>query len=368
MRLFTSIFLIMTIGLLFAETATALPRFAIRTGARCQSCHVNPSGGAMRQAFGTQFGREELPVPTWADEFALDEFSSALSDNFSIGADMRLLWFNRKTGSTSTDEIWQMQGDVYMNFRLARKVNLYLDKGLYRGFEIFALLNIVPANGFVKAGKFVPNYGTKMDDHTVYIRQMLGFSAEFGRPERTGLEVGISPGPISITGGVYNAGSENSFPSAGKKKAFLGRAEGVFKATDDLNLGIGGNIFRKENSFGAKTTMVGGFGGISYKDLTLFGETDWTTTDSVGAKVTGLVGYAELNYMVTQGVDLKFAYDFYDPNIDVKSGSVSRYSFGVEFFPIAGVEVRPVYRHIVEDPDAQKVDNDEFHLLLHFYF
>jgi hypothetical protein len=58
-------------------------------------------------------------------------------------------------------------------------------------------------------------------------------------------------------------------------------------------------------------------------------------------------------------------YDFYDPDLDVKTGSFSRYSFGFEFFPIAGVEVRPLYRINQEDPTDST--NDEFHLLLHFY-
>ena len=54
-----------------AGSATALPRFASRKGARCQSCHVNPSGGAMRQPFGVQYGWEQLPVPAWSKEFEL---------------------------------------------------------------------------------------------------------------------------------------------------------------------------------------------------------------------------------------------------------------------------------------------------------
>lgn len=45
-----------------SSTALSLPRFAARTGAKCQSCHINPSGGKMRQAFGVRYGREELPV------------------------------------------------------------------------------------------------------------------------------------------------------------------------------------------------------------------------------------------------------------------------------------------------------------------
>jgi hypothetical protein len=49
----------------------------------------------------------------------------------------------------------------------------------------------------------------------------------------------------------------------------------------------------------------------------------------------------------------------------VKSGSTSRYSIGAEFFPIGGVEVRPVYRFIIEDP--VDVKNNEFDVLFHIY-
>jgi len=56
-------------------------------------------------------------------------------------------------------------------------------------------------------------------------------------------------------------------------------------------------------------------------------------------------------------VDLKVGYDFYDSDIDLKSGSVSRYSIGLEFFPIAGVEVRPVYRIVKTIPRTSRTTN-----------
>ncbi|MBP9211713.1 MAG: hypothetical protein KBF97_02880 [Bacteroidetes bacterium] len=35
----------------------ALPKFATRQGAKCQSCHVNPTGKGMRSTFGSTYGR-----------------------------------------------------------------------------------------------------------------------------------------------------------------------------------------------------------------------------------------------------------------------------------------------------------------------
>ncbi len=363
---------ILVVGLFTSMPAYALPRFAARTGAKCQSCHVNPSGGGMRQTFGVQYGRETLPVPTWSEEFGLDEFSTKLTDFVSVGADFRTLFFYQQNPDTGTppksvkgaNAFWEMQGDVYMSFRLAKKVSIYLDKGIYTGFEIFGLLNVLPANGYIKIGKFVPNYGMKTDDHRTFIRTHTGFSAETGRPELTGAEVAVLPGPISITGGVYNS-SDGFGVGTGNSKAVLGRAEGMFKASEDISIGVGGNVFTKMNTASQRTTLFGGFGSFSYQDFTVLGEADLIQNKFAGTKITGLVTFVELNYVLTPGLDLKVGYNFYDPNKDLKTGSLSKYSIGLEFFPISGVEVRPVYNIVKEEP--ADVKNDEFQLLFHFY-
>lgn len=352
------------VAILLTQTVTALPRFASRSGAKCQSCHVNPSGGGMRSPFGSQYGRDELPVPTWSEDLGLDDFSTQLTDFVSIGADVRTLFFYVKDSASNSNAFWQMQGDVYMNFQLAKKVNIYIDKGLYSGFEVFGLLNILPANGHIKVGKFTPNYGMKVDDHTVFVRQELGFSQERGRPELTGAEVGFSPGPVTVMGGVYNA-ADGFGSGVGNNKALLGRVDAIFPLAQKLHLGLGGNVFRKETG-GVKTTLFGGMGSLSYQQFTVLGEVDLARRETGASRVDGLVVYAEAGAMVVPGVDLKVAYDFYDPDKDNQTGSVSRYSFGVEFFPISGVEVRPMYRLVKEDPVDR--DNDEFHFLVHFYF
>jgi hypothetical protein len=349
----------------------ALPRFAASTGYKCQSCHVNPSGGSMRQVFGVQYGREQLPVPTWSQEFELEDFTTLLTNVLGVGADFRTLFFARQIpdtgtsgGSKTENAFWQMQGDLYLNFRIAKHVNLFLKKGLYSGFEAYGLFTLLPARGHIKVGKFVPNFGTKLDDHTAFIRTYTGFSAAIGRPELTGLEAGVSPGPLSITAGLFNA-TDGFAGTGGSSKAVLGRVEGIFPLQQTVFLGIGADIFRRESNVGPTETLYGGFGSFALHEFSVFGEVDLVESKTSSRKVTGIVAYAEANYILTPGVDLKLAYDFYDPDKDVKSGSISRYSFGMEFFPIAGVEVRPMYRIVREDP--VDVKDNEFHLLFHIY-
>ncbi len=363
---------VLCIGMMLLSAAGlhALPRFAARTGSKCQSCHVNPSGAGMRQALGAQYGREELPVPGWSQEFELEDVTTLLTNVLGVGADFRTLYYTRQVADSTgnagatNNAFWQMQGDLYLNFRVARKVHLYLKKGLYSGFEVFGLLNVLPENGHVKVGKFVPNYGMKGDDHTAFVRTQTWFSPETGRPELTGLEVALSPGRFHVTGGFYNAA--DGFGGGASEKAFLGRAEGLFRISEDTYAGIGGNVFRKDLQLDASVTLYGGFGSFSIGDLTLLGEADMIRTkNTAGTVVSGVVVYGEANYVVTPGVDLKVAYDFYDPDRDIKSGAASRYSVGFEFFPIAGVEVRPMYRFLVEDPNDVK--NNELHILFHIY-
>jgi hypothetical protein len=368
--------LFLILGVCMSMPALSLPRFSARTGAKCQACHVNPSGGGMRQEFGARYGRETLPVPTWSSELGLDDFTTKLTEFVSIGADFRTLYFTQQrpdTGPpprsvTGSNAFWQMQGDIYMHFKLAKKVSIYLDKGLYSGFEIFGLLNILPANGHIKIGKFTPNYGLKLDDHRAYVRQYTGFSAEVD-PSRasfvlTGAEVGFSPGPLTVMGGVYN--SVDGFGAGtGNNKAVLGRVEGMFTLTEDVHGGIGGNVFSKKIAGDITTTLLGGFGSFSFGDLTLLGEADFIKVKNPASDVTGLATFVELNYVLTPGVDLKLGYDFYDPDKDLKTGSLSKYSVGLEFFPLPGVEIRPVYRFVKDEP--VDVKNNEYQLLLHFY-
>jgi hypothetical protein len=75
--------------------------------------------------------------------------------------------------------------------------------------------------------------------------------------------------------------------------------------------------------------------------------------------------YTELNYMLSNGVDLKVGYDFYDPNKDLKTGSSGRITVGGEFFPMSGVEVRPLY-HINQEKPTD-ISNNDFQLMFHFF-
>ena len=108
---------------------------------------MDPTGKGMRNTFGSTYGREELPIKTYKsvidttddgkvsitkeDITNIDDFSTAITPNLSYGADFRTLYFYEANNKTSS--LFQMQGDLYLNFRLNRQFLLYVDKELYSG-------------------------------------------------------------------------------------------------------------------------------------------------------------------------------------------------------------------------------------------
>jgi hypothetical protein len=346
------------ISLLCTATGLTLPRFASRMDLKCQNCHIDPNGGGMRNYYGdVMYGREVLPVPAWSQDTIIEEFTNHLSKYVSLGADVTTLyWSQRETHYTS---FFQMQGDLYVSASVAKSLLIYFDKALYGGFDVFGLINGLPVNGYLKIGRFTPAYGTRIDDHTTFIRTKTAFPVY--RRDDTGVEVGISPQSFAWNFGIYN-GENGADPSNGSIRLMTTRAE-YLNQIGDVNYSLGGSIWYN-NAVEGSNTMYGGFGGLSYRRFVLNTEVDFKT-DWAGLKTDEFISYLELNYLIIDGLDLKFIYDFYDPDIHIKNGSESRYSVGAEFFPIQGIELRPLYRLDVKTPG--NVRQHEFDFLVHFF-
>ncbi len=366
--------------------ASALPKFASRIGAKCQACHVNPTGKGMRNTLGSTYGREELPMRTYKtvldtsedgkakftkeDVTNLEDFSTNLTPFFSYGADFRNLYFY--DGKSKGTSFFQMQGDLYFDLRINKTFRVYLDKGLYSGFEVFGLAKVLPLDGYIKVGKFIPAYGMKLDDHNAYIRggpylggpsTGLRFSQ---RSEDTGIELGIAPSIFTLNVGVFNGtiGNNSGSPDISLSKVVSTRGDATIQS-DKVNFNFGGSFYNDPSST-SKAQFYGVFGSISaFKSLTLISEVDYAKISPTGKEVTGIAFYSEANYMIMEGVDAKVGYEFFDPDKDQQTGTYTRITVGAEFFVMSGVELRPLYRFNREKP--VEVKNDEFDFMFHFF-
>ena len=161
-------------------------------------------------------------------------------------------------------------------------------------------------------------------------------------------------------------------------KAVFGKAEGRFNlGPAHLMLGVSSY---NDVSGPERYNMLGGYGALTLFDrFTVVGDVeriqgnsplmgingDRLQRNAAGRDLKQLALMVEGSYMVIPGLDLKVMYDFFDPNTDVQSGSVTRLSGGFEFFPLSGVEVRPLLRLTTDDVLNRKVT--DLHVLFHFY-
>jgi hypothetical protein len=161
-------------------------------------------------------------------------------------------------------------------------------------------------------------------------------------------------------------------------KAVFGKVE-AYGSLGGLNL-LGGISSYNDASGGQKLNLQEAYGAVSLSQrLTMIASVeriqgnssvmsvnaDRNQRNAAGASLKQLAFMVEADYLLTDGLDLKLMYDFFDPNTDVKSGTATRLSGGVEFVPLSGVEVRPLIRY-TKDTLLDR-NTTEFQVLVHLF-
>lgn len=359
----TQRFLFSTImfGIVAFGTATlfGLPRFSAKVEQKCNLCHVDPTGGDMRNGFGSQyFAFTEMAVHTKPLD-QLEDFQPQVSNILSLGMDMRSQYIYDESAETST--FFQMVGNFYVNAQLNKYYSVTLKKGIYNGFEVFGMGYVLPMNGYFRMGKFQPSYGWRFADHTSFVRERMLWPP--GSTD-TGVEFGIYPKGISANVGFFN-GTGAVFDD-GKGKAVSSRLE-IRKHVGFLGFGAGGSYYFDDGSAGRKT-MYGPFYYLNLGKTIYLGEIAWLENKTVDPNgVLSMATTQKLTYLVRRGVWFELLYDFYDPDTDINSGSVSRYGFGFDYFPYGFLEFEPLLRYY---DDETLADNKYvlFNAQLHFFF
>ncbi len=332
------------------------PRFAAKVEQKCNLCHVSPTGGGMRIAFGSQyFAQTELAVHKTPFE-EITKFQPSLSQNISIGMDARSLMIYDKEVKQST--FFQMEGNFYLDVQFDKNFSAALKKDLYNNsFEVYGMGYILPWQGYVRVGKFQPSYGWRFADHTSFVREKMLWPPT---SMDTGLEFGLYPFGISANVGVFNGTTGMLDDNQGK--AVSARLE-FRKHINKFGLGAGASFWRNDTPAGA-ISMYGPFfyfNGLGAK-LIYTGEIDWLDNKQIHKK--SLASTHNFNYMITQGIWATFAYDFYDSDTELKNGVINRYGFGIDYFPIGFVEIQPMIKYY----DDHGTKHTQFVGDFHFFF
>lgn len=395
------LFTIFVFTFLLSSKTYSYPKFAAYTGEKCQSCHVNPTGGQIRHMGGIKYAEENLYMDMFKKYNKDASFDTRIGKVLQIGGDLRLGAFDIKGGrtdpqggndGTSLQSFFAMQGDLYVNAALGKIVDILLNPSMqYENyppvFEMYGMIHNLPAGLYFKAGKIRPNFGIKIPEHRPYQRY-FNFSTPYN-PD-AGIEMGISPGLFTLTAGLFNGIVSNFNNNNGPTdfdvdngKQFV--ASGDFRwasKKQNVTIGVGASFLNNpykltiqpgSNNYDAVNQISAAFASFGfYQRVAILTEIDFNsrkyTTAAGNVKDLFNTYFGEADFKVVRGIELKFQYEKYDNNLGTKNGPGERirYSGGAVFYPLQGCELEAMYRMSKVYPDDKFYN--ESNVVFHFYF
>jgi hypothetical protein len=358
----TALLLCALLGAL-ATLAHAEPYLAVANGYKCSQCHVNPTGGGLRNAFGDVFAQTLLPA-THIDTGA-DTWAGQLSRFLSLGGDLRYDASSTQAPNTQTLNQFQMQQTrIYLEASvIPDRLLVYVDEQVAPGGalnrEAYGLFWSADHSWYIKAGQMYLPFGFRLQDQTAFIEEITGINMT--TPDQ-GVELGWLKGHWDAQLAVSNGTAGGAASGNGKQtSAQLSWVQPLWR------LGVAAN-YNDAGSDGAKSA-VGLFAGLKTGPVAWLAQaelvddhagsaatTAGSTTAATGTATTSVQQVAtllEANWGFARGNNLKITDEFLDPNRRVGHGEETRWSFVYELTPIQFVQLRAGVRlgdGIPQDP------------------
>ena len=379
-----------------------VPLYASRMGLQCGACHFDPNGGGPRTEFGFNFAKNRHALEAesgerpWGELNLVNRVSDALP--LYVGLNHRfMLLTNKYEGRDSVARLgfYNMENNLHFAFQPHTKLTLVysLDAfssataaGSFRSKEAFAKLDL-GAGAYLKAGRFRPPFGLRLDDHTVATRRgFLDFSSDQSflpydpRQPDMGVELGAERGGM-FGRAAFTNGNNELFAGqyAGAKTVKLGYNhpyyQGAVSFYDDE---------RKEGFSGLKRASRWGYYGLTHAGpVSLIGEYAMGTDEAEpalpgfasGAKTNLTAWFAEIDVAPVRqwNVRLRYDRDVYDRSSDPLARDASthtRLALETEYVPVPFCELRWTLRSIRhEDPAAFGYPNEtQSYLQLHLSY
>ena len=347
-----------------SQMAWSEPYIAFREGLKCSACHVNNTGGGMRNGYGTLFTQTELtPLLGSLSDQGYD-FTADLNGSISVGSDFMAV--NETTFSEADSDAQNTfgieSGNLYFDVRLIPdRLSVYIDETVApsgaSSREAFLLLEGLPNDSYIKAGRMLLPYGIRLWDDASFIRQVSGFNYD---NQDVGVEFGIEPSNVSLNVALSNGTQGARDDNTGKQLSAVGS---VFVR----NMVLGGSFSRNKTARGVERVLFGPFGSARFGPATLMGEVDWIS-DSGAVEEEQFTAYASIEYWYRQAVNFRVAFDYLDPFEEVEEDERSRLTVGFDAFLTPTLTAGAYYRLEESVPQDTPGNTDGLVLSLHAFF
>lgn len=234
--------------------------------------------------------------------------------------------------------------------------------------EGYLLLHEAPALAYAKAGRFVPAFGLRLDDHTAQQRRAFELDGALPETRATGVEVGANPNYPFVSVAWFRSAARDRAPAAFDPfDVDDGSGVAINAAYRELAWSLGASTLARRRPLdeGGDATSYAFFGVVNLwrwrRDLPLTyqAEFDFGRKDRAsGLEAAQAAFYHELDWLAANGVNVLVAQDWVDPDLDVIDDDAYRVSAGVQVTPIPGVTVDTRFRVLV--PAAGDAGADGF--------
>ncbi len=325
--------LVLTMLVAAASLARAEPYLALAQGLKCSGCHVNATGGGLRNAFGIAFAKQLMPVsplpagaPAW---------SGAIGESVRIGGDLRHGWSRTEVPGRPAQRGWELdEFRLYGNVALIPgRLDIHVDQlmapGSSRAREAYVRLGTADGTWGLKGGQFYLPFGWRLEDDSAFVRQLTGINMT--APDsgiEAGMELGDWSAQLALTNGAANEGTGSGHQLTGQ----------VVWVRPFGRIGVAASGTRSD---AGDRRMAGVFGGLRTGPLTWLGELDLVRDDGFATGRRSLVAaLGEVNWSFRQGHNLKLTAEYLDPDRDVREDQKGRTSLVYELTPLPFVQLR----------------------------
>ena len=347
---------------LAAFGAHAEPYLAVQTGFKCAQCHVNPTGGGLRTAFGDTFAQTVLPAQHI--DTSIDNWTGQLGQYVRAGGDLRYdAAVTQVPQARSVQQFQLEQTRVYLEADvIPNRLLAYVDEQVAPGGalnrEAYLTYWSSSHDWYVKAGQMYLPFGLRLQDQSAFILTSTGINMT--APDQ-GVEFGWERGHWDAQLALSNGTAGG--PVTGNGKQFSSQVAFV---ESRWRLGIAAN--RNDQPGGTKTDL-GIFGGVRTGPISWLAQAETTDDQSIANRQgKQLATLLEANWLIARGNNLKVTEEFLNPNRAVPNGEEARWSLIYELTPVQFVQIRAGFRWNDGIPQDNSQHQRLYFIQLHGYF
>src|SRR5947209_8287460 len=163
-----------------AYSTRAEPYLAVQLGLKCAQCHVNPTGGGLRTAFGDVFAQTVLAAEHL--DTGMDNWTGQVGPYLRTGGDLRFDGtVTRAPHTKSLQEFALEQTRVYLEAEvIPNRLLAYVDEQVAPGGalnrEAYVMYWSATHDWYLKAGQMYLPFGLRLQDQSAFILGATGIN------------------------------------------------------------------------------------------------------------------------------------------------------------------------------------------------